>query len=1433
MEAGDLREALQGQVLVQAKGYLRYWQIYSVSIPNRTLTLPKKSYTISSLNLDVEGLKAPGAASRPVRDLRLGAEWGFASILGQLVHNTGDLQDAAVASPPASPALEMTNWSPSTLPKGKAVFAFSTSDEEFVQILPEHFQKAGLDPGSVDPGSIRLFSRGTPVPLFRNDNGDAAFSPGEWLLFHGHRSESPFSTDRAYWLVVGATAMEGAPEPLKDTDGPTPPEVNVRPWYLAQEKLEQDEFSVHEEGNFLEIGEVKWVWKALTADEVTSVTFALPGLDPSAEDAPQTVDLSLSLFHLSEYSENLPPNTLPISQRKVLATLNGESVGEITFTDHMDRLKTLPVPLSLLKDSGNDLRLEMTPLDPNLAGSDTSAGTYLDSVSFSYPAPLSLREGKLRMQLAASDQGTTQGWTLNFPAKNLLAFDVTDPEMPKEIVLTHTGEIPVISPPSPESSTLELMESDGLTSSPLLRAWKSSGIRHASNEADYLVITHPRFATVIQPLLDLKKSQGLQVRTVFVQDIYDEFSNGELSPEGLKRFLFYTLRTWKVPPTYVLFVGDSTGDYRNELRVDVVNLVPSYRNQALVSTNESWASDHWFSTLVGDDDFPDILLGRISAVTPEDVAEAIRKQVAADTTLPMGPWRNRFMFIADNDSEFTSACDEMRRDSVPREFFTRRIYLSRMPWERNFYLDQDAVDAENLKVSGATTQAILDSLNLGQAFVSFWGHGAPNIWTDERIWFGMDSPNSDNLLLRNALRMPFITNFSCNTGAIDYPKPPYNICISEDFMRVKEGGARAAYVPTGPGSTSDHLGFSRDIFPALLDGRIRRQGDALALGKVRYMLGDMSNTDYPRMYVLLGDPAQQLPLPQEECTISLRPEWIDLREKRTAVTVTLDKVPFTNGNIVFQFESDDPALEDFPETKPLPFDANTRSFNLELPRGLKFGKWWLKAYAWDEASRKDASGAVMFFADIPHAEIAQMHVDGIDNAKARLTLVLENPSLLPLEGLQFGVSRLNAGQFVRIGGDTIDLAAGEQETWTMEIDAPAGQLLEVRAELGNFTLSSDPEKPNPIRREMAWANPDKTQPPRFALSELEVERQFRGVDLETTAEISLPVFSLGAEYNQPLEMGWGWGEDIASTGTVQMAVGQSRSEFSFSLSTPKDSLPKPFLIEVDPSRKVMKQGPPVRLYQTLDIRALPDLQFVRNGLVVDPPNPSDAHTIWFRLKVRNGGKMDAERFVVTAFNDDPTSGGAELVNAVGNSGAEVRGLVAGGETEAVIRWDAKANAGTNKIYFKIDTHDHVMEINEKNNVGTKTLQVRTLAKLEPVGFEFDLVELMKFQKVRVKASVRNSGETEARNVMIAFFSDREADPRNKMGERFVQRIGPGETHVETYEWAMPQDFRKMVEEALAANLPPDKIRIDACAQVYLRGSLQRVMLAPYSATRTE
>ncbi|GAI45076.1 unnamed protein product, partial [marine sediment metagenome] len=203
----------------------------------------------------------------------------------------------------------------------------------------------------------------------------------------------------------------------------------------------------------------------------------------------------------------------------------------------------------------------------------------------------------------------------DFTTDNVEVFDITNESGVKRITNLQSELVGSTYTVSFENSLSQNREYLALTTNQTkqptdIQVYTDSGIYSATNGADYIVITHEDFCDSIQPLADYREEQGLRVKIVKIEDIYDEFNHGIFSPQAIKDFLTYTYNSWAKPaPTYVLLVGDTTYDYKDNKGTGSVNYVPTY----LLDTDYmgETASDNWFVCVSGDDIIPDMYIGRL------------------------------------------------------------------------------------------------------------------------------------------------------------------------------------------------------------------------------------------------------------------------------------------------------------------------------------------------------------------------------------------------------------------------------------------------------------------------------------------------------------------------------------------------------------------------------------------------------------------------------------------------------------------------------------------------------------------------------------------------------------------------------------------------------------------------------------------------------
>ena len=177
--------------------------------------------------------------------------------------------------------------------------------------------------------------------------------------------------------------------------------------------------------------------------------------------------------------------------------------------------------------------------------------------------------------------------------------------------------------------------------------------------------------------VNLRERQGLRVRVVDVQDIYDEFSGGLLDPRAIRDFIAYTYDYWPRPaPAYVLLVGDGTYDFMDREGQGGRTFIPPLLANVDPLLGET-AADNRFVTVAGNDVLPDLHLGRLPVNTVEELGAMVSKIIAYEETPAPGEWRDRVVFVADNQDaagSFAALSDEAAA-YVPPEMPVQRINL--------------------------------------------------------------------------------------------------------------------------------------------------------------------------------------------------------------------------------------------------------------------------------------------------------------------------------------------------------------------------------------------------------------------------------------------------------------------------------------------------------------------------------------------------------------------------------------------------------------------------------------------------------------------------------------------------------------------------------------------------------------------------------------
>jgi len=1443
----SLNKTILKNINIAPEGFLRFNYFQSVRINpmlSRDITPPmeplnpalkKVPQVLSSITLRLE-FESPNRQP-PIERPKMSrpGERGFSRILSVLVDNPEMAEEYAAQSPPVNLSTTDTlsiAYLPESIPREIPPLQLSVRNAGIYKIDSDLLAKSGIDPRRVNPRYFHISCAGREIPLATWGCFTSTFMKNDALLFYGYPPDCEYTDINIYRLYYDPKR----PALRMETIGGEDIRDAVRPeYFISRLVIEEDkELKIHS-GNFLSIKGMRWVWQEINPEKPFSCTFSLPGLKSIAGKGKVTLriycypDDWTQPGRLQVQINDAPPQIFPIRNTT-------------------DDIKTFDIDYGILKENGNLLQCQILPEKPQTGQtrptgrtgqtqSDTNptsgtlvfpGGIFFDNLILEYPRQFLLDHGFLKIEKTPLKPGPTRYIIGNIPQSPIVGIEHSNPYKPRLILTKNAGlnRASFTTVESGESSYLFTVFD--LVQSPLaVRHELNDNLSASSNAADYIIITHSDFISAAKKLVAYRERQGYKTRVVDVNAVYDEFNQGILSPIALKFFLATALLKWEIPPLYVVLFGDSTSDYKNESRNDIINYVPSYSYFSKFGEKDKWASDHWFTTLLGEDEYPDISLGRLSVNNVTDAENVVKKIIYYETKSSFGSWRTTLGYVAD-DGPFCEDTEDLRKNFTPTAFAGKTVYLEYLPLDDNFYLDQAFVERTKAKVSTVATAKILDLFQNGCLYMTYFGHGSPNIWADERIWFGGDSPNSDNLHLTNMEHLTFVTNMTCNSGAIDYPVPKWNICISEDSMRQPRGGSIAQFVPSGPGFTSAHKKISDSLHEALFKDHVATLGDTIILTRSLYLLR-RNQVDIAQMFILLGDPALKLQIPAEVMPLQAYitdPEthawkpwenerYLRLKDLPAKIRIIASPASFRRGMAIYSLYS--PGNEISQDGAPVTFSGGSAYHEFTLPAGAMAGEWTAHCYLYNEGRKRDATGGITFnvgepFLTLNNARAEKPLINISANTPLRLDAEVKDDSPIPCPDAAVDLINLVAeNPSTRTLNQPIE--PNETKTFSLEVNPKPG-LNVFRFSTPAYFKPTNPE--TPTRNEILLplvARDDSMTSTDLAISKYLMKRTYTQTGKRVNLSIVIPVFSLGIKSldyaDVILRNGTNTSGKVLRTSRISNITPRLPNNATIMMTLENPNEPQTFTLEAVPPKGENDIHPDNNKFTFVhDVSKLSDLSIDAHTIKLSEESPTEGRTVFFDVPVTNLGGAAAKNFHICLYDNDPDSGGKPLFDYTATPEKLITRLEAGETRTVRLRWDPIKNSGENKLFIKVDTANTVAEINKSNNTAIITIHVRTKANLKPL-----VIEIRQTDKERealiahLVARVRNDGETEAKNVSIRFFKEKSQAPDTLIGETLIPYIAPGEIGETDYVWHLTE------EEAHFIYHPT--------FQAFLRGSSQR------------
>ena len=691
--------------------------------------------------------------------------WGLVILLGGVACSHATIPESEVALSPGATAVPLA-------PAG--ALKIQVAHDGLYQLSAADLEPVGLEATTLAAEFVRLSRHGRDIPIWVD-------STGPTLYFYGQAPTSRYERVATYVLRWGSG---GGPlmEEVTLASGEQEPAVSA----TNEKHVEQNHaYVARATGAVAE----PWFWGRLVAGEPISAGFTLPELSGD------TGSVTLSIWGASTDAAVDPDH-------RVAVTLNGQPIATLEWDGETVFTSTLPVPAGVLRSGDNELVVAATGDTGSLIDL-----AYLDWIDVAYQVPIRLQGGALELDRFVG--------SLSLDQVSLL-FDVTDPAAPA-VVKTNPARWQVVA----ETDLVALGTGGGRRPErilPLRRSdWSSP-----EHQADMVIIAPLALADLLTPLVDARRSQGLAVVIVPVEDIGDEFGDGSITPDAINAFLRSSHQSWGAPLLrFVLLIGEATYDYQNYLGLEPLYHVPT----ALVPVQYGGetVSDSRLTDLDGDAR-PDIAIGRWPVSAPDQVVQLVQRTLNYEAA---GTPATASLFVADNSEPgFAAMSDRLIQGAG---------------------LDETAV-----RLYGASGDETVASWNAGTWLVNYTGHGSLNLWGKTEM-LSQDRVGE----LGKGSRPPIVTQLTCLAGLFAHPQQN----SLAETMLLSRTGPVAIVAATSLTLPTNQEPFAASLLAALADPGVLTVGEALLVAQQAPELDHVGGQEIIDTFNLLGDPAIQVVRP--------------------------------------------------------------------------------------------------------------------------------------------------------------------------------------------------------------------------------------------------------------------------------------------------------------------------------------------------------------------------------------------------------------------------------------------------------------------------------------------------------------------------------------------------------------------------------------------
>jgi subtilisin-like proprotein convertase family protein len=635
------------------------------------------------------------------------------------------------------------------------------------------------------------------------------FAEGEYIEFIGKAADSQYSKTNVYELSINAAEAKVIIEVNAEVT-----ELDESAYYIATNTLDVDlNYS------FASPAQSPWFNRSLLVfTEENSWQFPLNALNSLDNGA--AIKLQYSLWGGTDWpQQDIDHHFQLLFNNQLQTEVYGDGLelfnGQVEIQSNQLQENNI-VTITLPADTGVDFDL-----------------LQLDELAISYPAQIQLQQGKVQFtpivsgriqdrifkntfELTSQNDGfKVKGLTQN----NITAYAYTENNLYHFSNINNNGseiELPYLN----INNLKYIVTQDENINQPEIELARTE-VNILPGQHDYLIITHPDFKPGLSPLINYHENQGRDVVLIDVQDIYAQYSSHRIEASAIKSYIKEAQQQMGIKA--VMLVGSDSYDYLNNLNIGSISYIPTlYR---ATDDNIRFAPVDSLYADTNNDLIPDLAIGRLPVRTGQELQNMIDKTMAFANR----QYTKSAIFSSDRDTSFDRFSDQMI-DQLPLDWQVETAYINQL----------ELVGAKSTLING---------IENGVTFTSFFGHSGPSSWSFERLF-----DRNDVLVLNNINRPTMINQFGCwNTY---YVVPQFNT-MAHAFMQADNRGAVAVMGASTLTESFHESELSKLLIPQLTQAN-NTIGQAILNAKQQLASNHPEYLDVILGWTLLGDPLLQI-----------------------------------------------------------------------------------------------------------------------------------------------------------------------------------------------------------------------------------------------------------------------------------------------------------------------------------------------------------------------------------------------------------------------------------------------------------------------------------------------------------------------------------------------------------------------------------------------